>query len=513
MVLGRVISGKFGEICARQRSDADVELGELLIAEENNNKSLLQVYDLVYGSQVSQQNLELISGMDLEENAKINFFDPKLRNYKLVYLKNLINISDITAKTSKTLPDFFSPLRIVEKEDLKFLVTPKDSLFIGKIRSGSKLLDVDVNLPGKDVLSHHILIPALTGKGKSNLLSVMLWNLIDKLFCGVLVLDPHDEYYGRNSLGLKDHPSKMCTYYTSKDPPVGSLSLKICLRDIRPGHFDGSINWTDAQHDLVYFYYKRYGTDWISKILGEENNPLFHEATLNVVKRKLSSLLDLRFKEGVIISNGIFHLTQGGNTLQDIIKDLEDAKIVVIDTSSFSGSLEILVGSLISNYVFNKYKYYKSKGVLDTKPVISIVIEEAPRVLGKEVLEQGPNIFSTIAREGRKFKVGLIAVTQLPSLIPRQILANMNTKIILGIEMAPERTSIIESAAQDLSRDNRTIASLDKGEAIITSNFTRFAIPVKIPLFKDFVLREQKEEAQNKIYTKQSFNGMDMEGE
>ena len=63
--------------------------------------------------------------------------------------------------------------------------------------------------------------------------------------------------------------------------------------------------------------------------------------------------------------------------------------------------------------------------------VISIILEEAPRVLGKEVLEKGPNIFSTIAREGRKFRVGLIAITQLPSLIPREILANMNTKIIL----------------------------------------------------------------------------------
>ena len=117
------------------------------------------------------------------------------------------------------------------------------------------------------------------------------------------------------------------------------------------------------------------------------------------------------------------------------------------------------------------------------------MLEEAPRVLGKEVLEQGPNIFSTIAREGRKFKIGLTAITQLPSLIPRQILANMNTKVIMGIEMAAERQAIIESASQDLSSSSRSIASLDKGEAIVTSNFSKFAVPVKIPMFT----REQKE--------------------
>ena len=37
----------------------------------------------------------------------------------------------------------------------------------------------------------------------------------------------------------------------------------------------------------------------------------------------------------------------------------------------------------------------------------------------------------------------------------------------------------------NLSQDDRAIASLDVGEAIITSTFSKFAIPVKIPLFKN----------------------------
>ena len=123
-----------------------------------------------------------------------------------------------------------------------------------------------------------------------------------------------------------------------------------------------------------------------------------------------------------------------------------------------------------------------------------MVLEEAPRVLGKDVLEQGPNIFSRIAREGRKFKIGLCAITQLPSLIPRDILANMNTKIILGIEMAPERKAIIESSAQDLSKDERAIAALDRGEAIVSSHFTKFAIPLKISLFEDIAKKRVADE-------------------
>ena len=143
--------------------------------------------------------------------------------------------------------------------------------------------------------------------------------------------------------------------------------------------------------------------------------------------------------------------------------------------------------------------------ILNNKPVISIVIEEAPRVLGRNALEEGMgnNIYGTIAREGRKFKLGLIAITQLASVIPRAILANMNTKIILGNEMSMERSAIIDSASQDLSDDNRIIASLDKGEAIVSSVFTKFAIPIYTPEFEKFVDE----------YLEKQGRGMDVEGE
>ncbi|MCK4555351.1 MAG: ATP-binding protein, partial [Candidatus Aenigmarchaeota archaeon] len=175
-----------------------------------------------------------------------------------------------------------------------------------------------------------------------------------------------------------------------------------------------------------------------------------------------------------------------------------------VDTSTLSGSAEILVGSIISSEIFERYKRLRQQGKLGGKPVVSIVLEEAPRVIGQEVLQRGPNIFSTIAREGRKFSIGLLAITQLPSLIPKQILANMNTKIILGLELASERRAVIESASQDLSKSEKTIASLDMGEAIITSNFTKFAVPIKLPHFEEIVDDVNK----RKDVSKQSFRGL-----
>jgi DNA helicase HerA-like ATPase len=494
MVKGQVVSGDFGKIIARVKAGEKLELGELMVID-GEEKFILQVYDLVYGSQISPQNLELVSGMDLEE-GNFSLMDQELRNYNLAFLKPILVVEKGKSRMCKNLPNFFSKVREINGEDLSFITKPEKPFHLGKLRSGSKVLDVDIFLPGNDVFSEHVGIFSSTGKGKSNLMSCVLWDVLDKDFCGMLVLDPHDEYYGRSGLGLKDHPRKeKLVYYTPSSPPPGAKSLKINLRKLKPEHFQGAVSLSDPQRQCLYVYHRRFKENWIKCLFEDKKieQVSFHEDTISVVKRKLISLLGLEFEEEQMYCRGVFDETAGENTVAEICGELESGKIVIIDTSFFSGAIEILVGGLISTEIFEKYKYYKRDGQLEEKPVVSIVLEEAPRVLGKKVLEQGSNIFETIAREGRKFKVGLIAITQIPSEIPKNILANMNTKIILGLEMSLERQAVIESSPQDLSRDNRNIASLDKGEAIVTSIFTKFAVPVRIPLFKEFA-GEKKEE-------------------
>lgn len=503
-VKGLVLGGRYGEVLARQKSDAPFEIGELLIAEDQNTSQrvLMQVYDLLFGSQVSQQNRELISGMALEEDTEFEFLDPHLRQYTLALLKEMLILDGKKPVLAKGLPGFFSQLRAVKAGDFTFLEKPKNPLYIGQLRSGSKVLDVPVKLDGRQVLSHHILIPATTGRGKSNLLKVLLWSAAEDTYCGSLVLDPHDEYY-RPEESLRAHPARDKIMYYSPNPLPGTNSLILNYKQLRPNHLQGVMEWSGPQREALQAYHNKFKEEWVSAIVSEKGlSQQFNEATLGVVRRRIMSLLDLDFDDSRIIENGIFRADAGESTINDVVDALEQGKTVIVDTSAFSGAIEILIGSVFSSEVLRRYKQYKNKNTLSQKPVISIVLEEAPRVLGKEVLEQGPNIFSTIAREGRKFQVGLLAITQLPSLIPRQILANMNTKIVLGIEMRPERQAIIDSAAQDLSQDDRAIASLDKGEAIITTNFAPFALPVKVPLFSDFIAGTKK------VSVQKSFPGL-----
>ncbi len=504
-VVGQIISGQHGEILVREKSGKSIGLGDLLVAENGNNSTtILQVYDLKYGSQIPASTIEMASGLNLEGFAHedTGFLENNLRNYVLAVLKALITVENNVPRIPKSLPVFFSSIRNVRPDDLFFMLK-KDwtkPMFIGYVRSASKTLEIPVILDGEKALTHHVLIPATTGRGKSNLVKVLLWNLLSTSYSGVLVLDPHDEYYGRTSFGLKDHPhAKENLVSYSPKPARGAYSLLINLSVVKPWHFRGVLDFTDAQRDALEIFHRRYGTGWLTEIMRSDasafGNEGIHEGTVGVLKRKLGVVLNIYADESGAMKSrsSVFSATGGESAIKDIVRHLEEGKKVIIDTSSLSNQTEILIASIIAAEVFEKYKFYKSEGTLDQKPLVSIVLEEAPRVLGAEAM-QGGNIFATLAREGRKFRVGLIAVTQLSSAIPREILTNMNTKIILGNELLAERTAIIESAAQDLSTDSRSIASLDTGEAIVSSVFTKFAIPIIIPRFEDYEkeLKEKK---------------------
>ena len=495
-IAGQVVGGEIGSILVRQKSGQNIELGDLLVADSDGSSLLLEVIDLRYGSQIPDNIRQLAAGLKLEGYSEnIDFMDPKLRNYIVAVIKPIARVSRTSneIRIPKSMPDFFSGVRFATKDDLSFLSVPNNPVYLGKVRSGSKVLDVDVYLDGNDLFTHHILIPATTGRGKSNLLKVILWNLLGRGKIGVLVLDPHDEYFGRNGQGLKDHPNakENLVYYTSH-APVGANTLVVNLETLAPDHFDGIVSFTDAQEDAISDYYRTYGPHWIEQIVLGTAMPGVAPGTLRVLQRKIRTSLGVRERGGrLLCDTEVFSTEAGRSTIESVVKSLESGKVVVIDTSHLSDDAELLIGSIIANEVLDAHKELKASGVLEKQAPVSIVIEEAPRVLSAESMEGSSNIYSTIAREGRKFKVGLVAVTQLTSIIPRTVLTNMNTKIILGNEMVTERQAIIDSAAQDLSEEEKTIASLDKGEALISSIFTKFAIPIYTPKFETFLPKKR----------------------
>lgn len=514
-IVGQVVGGSFSDIVVRQKDGKNLEIGSILVSRQEDATLILQVFSLEYGSQIDRSMQEMMSGQGLEGGVvEARPYEPELVNYVLARIKPLARVArrgpggdaaaagDAAVTNPKAMPPFFGTLSDVTGADLDFVnrAGAGDSIMVGYMRSGTRILeDVEVRLPAEDVFSHHVLIPATTGRGKSNLVKTMMWHALDSDGVGALVLDAHDEYYGRHGYGLKDHPraSAGLAYYTPSSPPAGAHRLTIHLSLVEPQHFEGIVEFSDAQLQALRTCRQSFGRQWIAKIMTEPAESLSMEvgevkrATLSVVRRKLRLLLGLSLDSdrNLISRHSVFDATtHGEGTVTTIAEQIKEGRVVVLDTSRLGTDAELLVGNIIATRLFEEYRDAKATGTLDSLPVAAVVIEEAPRVIGSDVLtSDNESIYATIAKEGRKFRVGLVAITQLSSVIPKTILANMNTKIILGNEMRQEREALIASASQDLSADDRNIASLDKGEAIVSSIFVPFAMPIKIPLFDDLV--------------------------
>ena len=514
-IMGQIIGGNIGHILIREKGDKRLELGDLLVSREKESSLILQVFDLVYGSQIPLATKEMMSGINLEKKPfDLEIFEPELRNYTLAEVRSLARVNTTNEKLKvtlpKVLPPIFNTVDLITSDDLKFLSKTESSFYVGNVRSGTKVIDVGVWLSSKDVFPHHVLIPATTGRGKSNLVKTILWHILEDSDVGALVLDAHNEYYGTRNIGLKNHHEAQnnLVYYTPNEPKDGANFLTINLQSLTPEHFKGIIRLSDAQNQAMRAYYREFAEQWITAIVQEQNLTIptqFQQATLAVVQRIIRLTLGLGLdKDGNIqCYNHVFDSgSRGIQTTKDIVRDIESGKVVILDTSQLGSDAELIVGNVIASEIFYKYQSYKNRGQLEDKPVVTIIIEEAPRVIGSDILKtHEDNIYSIIAKEGRKFKIGLTAITQLTSVIPRTILANMNTKIILGNEMVLERQAIISSASQDLSEDGKNIASLDKGEAIISSIFVPFAMPIKIPLFEDLVNNQKsKKPIRTKVY-------------
>ena len=126
-IAGQVVGGKFGDIIIRQKSGNDLEIGDLMVSEENGSFLILQVFSLEYGSQIQDRMQQMMSGVNLEQGSDAQFYEPEFVNYVLARIKPLARVlkKNCEVKIPKSLPSFFNKLRLITKDDLKFLQKEK----------------------------------------------------------------------------------------------------------------------------------------------------------------------------------------------------------------------------------------------------------------------------------------------------------------------------------------------------------------------------------------------------
>jgi hypothetical protein len=118
-------------------------------------------------------------------------------------------------------------------------------------------------------------------------------------------------------------------------------------------------------------------------------------------------------------------------------------------------------------------------GIGRPSPVL-IVLEEAHRYLGETASQMTKSAANRIAREGRKYGMGLLLVTQRPTELPDTALSQCGTLIALRLTNSGDQGSIKSTLPDNVAGLAAVLPSLRTGEAIVSGE--ALVLPVRVLL-------------------------------
>ena len=130
--------------------------------------------------------------------------------------------------------------------------------------------------------------------------------------------------------------------------------------------------------------------------------------------------------DGILEDDSLMSVINAGEDVQTLETVLNtNKKVIILDLQVSSDSLDIVV------YMFFKAIYeYKSRNRETTH--LGLVLEEAHRYINtnSEDSKLGSYYIDKLSREGRKFGVGLIIASQIPSMLAYEVVSQCNSVIM-----------------------------------------------------------------------------------
>ncbi|MFN4355760.1 ATP-binding protein [Parvibaculum sp.] len=203
---------------------------------------------------------------------------------------------------------------------------------------------------------------------------------------------------------------------------------------------------------------------------------------LNLVR---SRLLDRRYD--FILHPGPWEPDLTGQTAQDLDTLLagwlgHDRPITILDLSGVPSSVLVrLIGSIL-RIVYEALYWSREKtegGIL--RPLL-VVMEEAHRYVSPDSGNVASDVVKRIAKEGRKYGVGAMLVSQRPSEIDETILSQCGTLIALRLSNPADRGRVKGALPDNLSGLMDLLPVLRTGETIISGEAARLPVRCRVSL-------------------------------
>jgi hypothetical protein len=296
-------------------------------------------------------------------------------------------------------------------------------------------------------VARRTLVFARAGFGKSNLVKLLFTNLyhttptVEKrggreVPVGSVIFDPDGEYFwpdDKNRPGLCDVPAlkDKVVVFTPKSGPspfyqsfvAGDIRLDI--RRLRPGDVISIALSPEKQDQQNVRKLKGMNdADWqqLVDLVYRDGNAADGE-TIKTLLRLESGQQDAEMVAARANMTTIVRMLHDPSSqmMDMLLAALRDGKLCVIDVSQMRGTPALVLSGLILRRIFDTNQLEFTKAQPQTIPVIAVV-EEAQEVLGSTG-SSGEGPYVSWVKEGRKYDLGAMLVTQQPGSISSEILS------------------------------------------------------------------------------------------
>ena len=324
--------------------------------------------------------------------------------------------------------------------------------------------EIITHFPVQNLVSRRSFVFARAGYGKSNLIKLLFSELYkttptkkkrdQDVPVGTLIFDPEGEYFwpddnGRPGFTDVPHLQDQLVIFTRRQAPsnfYGSFvagGVKLDIRRLKPADIIGVALSPERQEQQNVRKLRGLSHDKWTQLVNLAYKDGYN-TNIGQVKTLLSIGDGSDAEAGAALSNIVYivrTLHDPHSRLMDFLfKSLREGKLCIVDISQMRGQQGLTLSSLILQEIFNHNQDKFTEKDAKTIPTIA-VLEEAQSVLSKGS-DSSDGAFVDWFKEGRKYDLGAVMITQQPGSIPVELLSQGDNWFVFHLLSASDLKSL-----------------------------------------------------------------------
>lgn len=430
---------------------------------------------------------------------------------------------NVFRRSLTTIPTINAECHLINGERLKRFMQTISSIPEGEdavsLQIGSYSIDNDATawLNGNKLFQRHAVIVGSTGSGKSWCVARILEQVASLKSADALLFDIHGEYSTLQGAGfthlkiagpndeMKEDllflPYWLLTYEemlslmldrSDNNAPNQAMMFskkviegkKKFLQDCGYNEMASNITLdSPIPYDLnnLLASLKELDEEKKKGERGEKQGPYFNKLT-RFIERLANKQADKRLNFMFSLDNRLLNYDYMSELCSKLMQPANDGKkgVKVIDFSEVPSDILPLIVSLVARVIFSVQQWSE----VNHRHPIAIFCDEAhlyiPANTEKSIDDASLVTFERISKEGRKYGVGLVVISQRPSEVNRTVLSQSSNFIAMRLTNVDDQSVVKRLLPDSLGDYAEMLPILDIGEALVVGDASLLPSRIRI---------------------------------